>query len=103
MLRRNYALEVSFNAIWGVSPILCVLTSFWVYTSIIGRPLTPSVAFASLAVWNELRQVSWAFLAAARIFANLLYDTIDLRSTRCPRSSFRSAQPGSARPAQLGC
>ena len=28
-LRRNFMLEVSFNAIWSASPILCVLgTSF---------------------------------------------------------------------------
>ncbi|KAI5478748.1 ATP-binding cassette transporter [Pseudohyphozyma bogoriensis] len=56
-LRRNFYLEVGFNAIWSISPILCVLVSFWVFTSdrFMGRELTPSIAFASLAVWNELR------------------------------------------------
>ncbi|KAK4700303.1 hypothetical protein P7C70_g5949, partial [Phenoliferia sp. Uapishka_3] len=54
-LRRNFMLEVSFNAIWSASPILCVLVSFYVFTKIMGRELTPSTAFASLAVWNELR------------------------------------------------
>ncbi|KAL8277515.1 hypothetical protein RQP46_010070 [Phenoliferia psychrophenolica] len=54
-LRRNFMLEVSFNAIWSASPILCVLVSFYVYTQVMGRELTPSTAFASLAVWNELR------------------------------------------------
>ncbi|GAA6021159.1 hypothetical protein JCM10207_008338 [Rhodosporidiobolus poonsookiae] len=55
-LRWNFWLEVSFQAIWSVSPILCVLVSFWAYTSplLMNRELTPSVAFASLAVWNEL-------------------------------------------------
>ncbi|CEQ42894.1 SPOSA6832_04771, partial [Sporobolomyces salmonicolor] len=56
-LRRNFFLEVSFQAIWSISPILCVLVSFWAYTSpaLMGKTLTPSTAFASLAVWNELR------------------------------------------------
>ena len=42
----NYLLEVSFSAIWGVSPILCVLVSFWIYT-------------APWAVNKEVRLVSW--------------------------------------------
>ncbi|KAK4047906.1 hypothetical protein OIV83_005089 [Microbotryomycetes sp. JL201] len=54
-LRRNFLLEVAFNAIWSVSPILCVLVSFYVYAAVMKQELTPSVAFASLAVWNELR------------------------------------------------
>lgn len=56
-LRHNFLLEVAFNAIWGISPILCVLVSFYVYTSpsFMGQELSPSIAFASLAVWNELR------------------------------------------------
>jgi hypothetical protein len=54
-LRWNYLLEVSFQAIWSISPILCILVSFWAYTSplLMHKTLTPSVAFASLAVWNE--------------------------------------------------
>lgn len=31
--------------------------SFYVYTKVMEQELTPSVAFASLAVWNELRSV----------------------------------------------
>jgi len=56
-LRHNFLLEVVFDAIWSVSPILCVLVSFYVFTSVMERELTPSIAFASLAVWNELRCV----------------------------------------------
>ncbi|KAM0789106.1 hypothetical protein ACM66B_003161 [Microbotryomycetes sp. NB124-2] len=54
-LRRNFLLEVAFNGIWSVSPILCVLVSFYVYVVVMKQELTPSKAFASLAVWNELR------------------------------------------------
>lgn len=32
-----------------------ITVSFWVFTGPMGRELTPSIAFASLAVWNELR------------------------------------------------
>lgn len=52
--RKNYFLEVAFNFIWGASPIACVLVSFFVYVKIMGKPLTPSIAFTSLAVFNEL-------------------------------------------------
>ncbi|BGP39463.1 hypothetical protein JCM10449v2_003413 [Rhodotorula kratochvilovae] len=56
-LRRNYVLEVVFQGIYNISPILCVLVSFWAYTSplLMGRELTPSTAFTALSVWNELR------------------------------------------------
>lgn len=67
-LRRNFLLEVAFNAIWSVSPILCVLVSFYVYTSVMGQELTPSIAFASLAVWNELR---FALNAIPEILVNV--------------------------------
>lgn len=75
-LRRNFLLEVGFNALWSVSPILCVLVSFWVYTSIIGKELTPSVAFASLAVWNELR---FALNSAPEILVNAIQCLVSLR------------------------
>ncbi|GAA5861561.1 hypothetical protein JCM8547_008073 [Rhodosporidiobolus lusitaniae] len=56
-LRTNYFLEVMFQLVWGVSPILCVCLSFFIYTSptFMNQTLTPSTAFASLAIWNELR------------------------------------------------
>lgn len=75
-LRRNFLLEVAFNAIWSVSPILCVLVSFWVYTSFQGQELTPSIAFASLAVWSELR---FALNAIPEILVNALQCLISLR------------------------
>ena len=52
--RYIYLLEVAFNFIWGSSPVACVVVSFYVYTKIMGRDLTPSIAFTSLAVFHEL-------------------------------------------------
>ncbi|GAA5830682.1 hypothetical protein JCM3770_005698, partial [Rhodotorula araucariae] len=56
-LRRNFVLEIIFQGIYNISPILCVLVSFWAYTSplLMGQELTPSTAFTALSVWNELR------------------------------------------------
>ncbi|KPV72284.1 uncharacterized protein RHOBADRAFT_39718 [Rhodotorula graminis WP1] len=56
-LRRNFFLEIAFQGIYSISPILCVLVSFWAFTSplLMGRELTPSIAFTALSVWNELR------------------------------------------------
>ncbi|GAA5904673.1 uncharacterized protein JCM6883_003864 [Sporobolomyces salmoneus] len=77
-LRWNYLLEVSFQAIWSISPILCILVSFWAYTSplLMNRNLTPSVAFASLAVWNELR---FALNVIPDVLVNSLQCLVSLR------------------------
>ena len=53
--RNNYLLHVAFNFVWGASPVACVLVSFLVFTKGMHRDLTPSVAFTSLAIFNELR------------------------------------------------
>ncbi|GAA5944109.1 uncharacterized protein JCM15063_005316 [Sporobolomyces koalae] len=77
-LRWNFILEVSFQAIWSISPILCILVSFWAYTSplLMGKTLTPSVAFASLAVWNELR---FALNIIPEVLVNALQCLVSLR------------------------
>ncbi|GAA5841427.1 hypothetical protein JCM3766R1_004081 [Sporobolomyces carnicolor] len=77
-LRWNYLLEVSFQAIWSISPILCILVSFWAYTSplLMNKNLTPSVAFASLAVWNELR---FALNVIPDVLVNSLQCLVSLR------------------------
>lgn len=41
--------------VWTLSPVLSTLLAFWWYTSIQGHTLTPSKAFTSLAVFQELR------------------------------------------------
>lgn len=70
-LKRNFYLEVAFQFIWTASPILCVLVSFYVYTVVMGERLTPSTAFAALAVWNELR-----FALSARVFPTPYIDLV---------------------------
>lgn len=73
--RTNYVLEVAFNFIWGASPIACVLVSFFVYVKIMGQPLTPSIAFTSLAVFHELEYainvLPDTFISALQCFVSL--------------------------------
>lgn len=70
---RNYQIEVAFNCIWALTPVVVTVVSFLVsvmsetawayvhypqhYTLVRGQQLTPSVAFTSVAVFAELRCV----------------------------------------------
>lgn len=76
-LRRNYAIEVAFSCVWwvlllallivrAVSPIIVTVVAFLVgsplcshssqhFTLVRGEKLTPSIAFTSVGVFNELR------------------------------------------------
>ena len=45
--RNNYALEIAFDALWSLSPVISVVVAFLVYTKIQGHVLTPSIAFTS--------------------------------------------------------
>lgn len=73
--RTVYFLEVAFNFIWGASPIACVLVSFFVYVKVMGQPLTPSIAFTSLAVFHELEYainvLPDTFISALQCFVSL--------------------------------
>ncbi|KAK8849677.1 hypothetical protein IAR55_005012 [Kwoniella newhampshirensis] len=52
---RNYQIEVAFNCIWAITPVVVTVVAFLHYTLVRGETLTPSVAFTSLAVFAELR------------------------------------------------
>lgn len=74
--RSIYMLEVLWDFIWGASPIACIVVSFYVYTKIMERDLTPAVAFTSLAIFNELRFAINAlpdtFVSALQCYVSLL-------------------------------
>lgn len=72
---RNYQIEVAFNTLWEITPVLVTVVSFlvspgrWIYPSrymvvlmsvqhytlVAGKTLSPSIAFTSIAVFDELR------------------------------------------------
>lgn len=54
-LRKSFILEVAFEFIWTISPMVCTLVAFLWYTKVSQQVLTPSIAFTSLAVFNEMK------------------------------------------------
>ncbi|KAG5641131.1 hypothetical protein DXG03_005945 [Asterophora parasitica] len=72
----NYSIETLWNAIWNGSPILVTLVSFWHYTVVRQELLTPSTAFTSIIVFNEMK---FALNALPETFINLLQSLVSLR------------------------
>lgn len=74
--KQQFALEVVFELLWNISPVTCSLTAFFLYTKVQGHELTPATAFASLAVFNELR---FALNALPDVFVTGLESLVSLR------------------------
>ncbi|KAK0203733.1 multidrug resistance-associated ABC transporter [Desarmillaria ectypa] len=72
----NYTIETLWNAIWNASPILVTLVSFWHFTVIRKQDLTPSIAFTSIVVFNELK---FALNALPETFINMLQSLVSMR------------------------
>ncbi|KAG6829812.1 hypothetical protein H0H87_010041 [Tephrocybe sp. NHM501043] len=72
----NYSIETLWNAIWNGSPILVTLVSFWHFAVVRGEVLTPSIAFTSIIVFNEMK---FALNALPETFINLLQSLVSLR------------------------
>ncbi|KAG8989939.1 hypothetical protein FRB93_003401 [Tulasnella sp. JGI-2019a] len=74
--KRNYYIEVLFNLVWEASPVLVTLVSFFHFAVIRKQVLTPSIAFTSLSVFNELK---FALNALPETFINMLQSLVSLR------------------------
>ncbi|ESK87928.1 atp-binding cassette transporter [Moniliophthora roreri MCA 2997] len=72
----NYTIETCWNGIWNATPILVALVSFFHFTVIRGEELTPSIAFTSIAVFNELK---FALNALPETLINVLQSLVSLR------------------------
>ncbi|KAH7925080.1 hypothetical protein BV22DRAFT_1195420 [Leucogyrophana mollusca] len=72
----NYMIEVLFNALWDGSPILVTIVSFWHFAIIRNQTLTPSIAFTSILVFNEMK---FALNALPETFINMLQSFVSLR------------------------
>ncbi|KAG6895370.1 hypothetical protein C0992_001606 [Termitomyces sp. T32_za158] len=72
----NYSIETLWNAIWNGSPILVTLVSFWHFAVVREQRLTPSIAFTSIIVFNEMK---FALNALPETFINLLQSLVSLR------------------------
>ncbi|KAG8739601.1 hypothetical protein FRC12_016268, partial [Ceratobasidium sp. 428] len=80
--KRNYLIETMFNAIWNSTPVvsfgdpLVTLVSFLHFAVIRKQALTPSIAFTSLTVFNEMR---FALNTLPETFINILQSLVSLR------------------------
>ncbi|KAF7343129.1 ATP-dependent bile acid permease [Mycena venus] len=74
--RLNYIIEALLSGLWNMTPILVTLVSFYHFAVVRGEALTPSIAFTSIIVFNELK---FAFAALPEAFINLLQSVISLR------------------------
>ncbi|KAG0704981.1 multidrug resistance-associated ABC transporter [Suillus ampliporus] len=72
----NYRIEVLFSAIWEASPLIVTLVSFWHFAVWRQQTLTPSIAFTSMLVFNEMR---FAMNALPETFINLLQVHVSLK------------------------
>ncbi|KAG2142476.1 multidrug resistance-associated ABC transporter [Suillus clintonianus] len=72
----NYRIEVVFAAIWEASPLIVTLVSFWHFAVWRQQTLTPSIAFTSMLVFNEMR---FAMNALPETFINLLQVHVSLK------------------------
>ncbi|KAF8438137.1 hypothetical protein L210DRAFT_968152 [Boletus edulis BED1] len=72
----SYMVELLFNVLWDGSPILVTIVSFWHFAVVRGQTLTPSIAFTSILVFNEMK---FALNALPETFINMLQGFISLR------------------------
>ncbi|GJE85249.1 multidrug resistance-associated ABC transporter [Phanerochaete sordida] len=72
----NYSIETLWNAIWNGSPILVTLVAFWHFAVYRGQVLTPSIAFTSISVFNEMK---FALNALPETLINMLQSLVSAR------------------------
>jgi ABC-type multidrug transport system fused ATPase/permease subunit len=72
----NFTIETLWNGTWNALPILVTLVSFWHFTVVRGLTLTPSIAFTSIAVFDEMK---FALSALPETFVNMLQSFVSLR------------------------
>ncbi|KAJ7271635.1 multidrug resistance-associated ABC transporter [Mycena rebaudengoi] len=53
--RLNYTIEALLTGLWNATPILVTVVAFYHFAVIRGEPVTPSIAFTSIIVFNELK------------------------------------------------
>ncbi|KAJ6516269.1 multidrug resistance-associated ABC transporter [Mycena sanguinolenta] len=74
--RLTYIITVLWNAIWNASPVIVTLISFWHFTVVRQQALTPSIAFTSIILFNELK---FALSVLPNSMINILQVAISLR------------------------
>ncbi|EIW78660.1 hypothetical protein CONPUDRAFT_167619 [Coniophora puteana RWD-64-598 SS2] len=74
--RTSYTLEVLYIAFWDASPLLVTLAAFWHFTVWRGQTLTPSIAFPTVLVFEQMRFV---FNSLPEASVNVIQSFVSLR------------------------
>ncbi|KAJ7824278.1 multidrug resistance-associated ABC transporter [Mycena leptocephala] len=75
--RLNYIIEALLSGLWNyLTPIIVTLVSFYHFTIVREEVFTPSIAFTSIFVFNEIK---FAFAALPEAFINTLQSIVSLR------------------------
>ncbi|KAJ7349778.1 multidrug resistance-associated ABC transporter [Mycena albidolilacea] len=74
--RLNYIIEALLTGLWNMTPIVVTLVSFYHFAVVRGEALTPSIAFTSIIVFNELK---FALAAVPETLIAALQGIISLR------------------------
>ncbi|KAJ7610419.1 multidrug resistance-associated ABC transporter [Roridomyces roridus] len=74
--RLTYIIEALLSGLWDATPMIVTLVGFYHFTVVRGEQLTPSIAFTSIIVFNELK---YALTAIPETFINLLQSIVSLR------------------------
>ncbi|KAH7344787.1 multidrug resistance-associated ABC transporter [Rhizoctonia solani] len=98
--KRNYLIETLFNAIWNSTPAITLVTlvSFFHFAVVRQQTLTPSIAFTSLTVFNEMR---FALNTLPETFINILQSLVSLRRIEKYLSATEIAEIRSIQDTQL--
>ncbi|KAF7313044.1 Multidrug resistance-associated ABC transporter protein [Mycena kentingensis (nom. inval.)] len=76
LLRLGYLIETMLWVLWNGVPVAIAFFSFFHFSVIRGEDLTPSLAFASLLVLNEIR---WALNGGVNTIISMLQGLVSLR------------------------
>ncbi|KAJ7737145.1 multidrug resistance-associated ABC transporter [Mycena maculata] len=74
--RQNYTIESLLAGLWNATPVLVTLVSFYHFAVVREETLSPSIAFTSIIVFNELK---YALSALPETFIDILQSIVSLR------------------------
>ncbi|KAJ6612172.1 multidrug resistance-associated ABC transporter [Mycena sp. CBHHK59/15] len=72
----SYIIEVLWGAIWNGSPMIVTLVSFWHFVVVRKEILTPSIAFTSIILFNEMK---FALSAIPNSFVKISQTVLSIR------------------------
>ncbi|KAJ7025509.1 multidrug resistance-associated ABC transporter [Mycena alexandri] len=74
--RLTFTIATLLEGLWNMTPILVTLVSFYHFAVVRGEKLTPSIAFTSILVFNELK---FALGALPELFVNMVQTVVSLQ------------------------